>query len=168
MVGIVGIGKSFIRYHRLSTVCNCRIHVIQCALLKFKCLFTSVAKTPKITERGILRPPHKMTAPCSLHHFMHPHSDSGKHCNHEESDHRKELRALRWGTYNIRHPEFFRQFVHERELKRRRDGENLEQRSFFGNVVSIVGILWSWTYFTCRRGELSGRGGRKVRISLDF
>ena len=34
----------------------------------------------------------------------------------------------------------FRQFVHERELKRRRDGKNLEQRPFFG-AVKVFGTL---------------------------
>jgi len=34
----------------------------------------------------------------------------------------------------------FRQFVHERELKRRRDGKNLKQRPFFG-AVKVFGTL---------------------------
>ena len=34
----------------------------------------------------------------------------------------------------------FRQFVHERELKRRREDENLEQRSFF-EAVKMFGTL---------------------------
>ncbi|KAF5416361.1 MAG: hypothetical protein C5S49_04835 [Candidatus Methanogaster sp.] len=35
----------------------------------------------------------------------------------------------------------FRQFVHERELKRRRDGKNLEQRPFFVAVKAFATLM---------------------------
>jgi len=49
-----------------------------------------------------------------------------------------DVKYVAWLKSNM---SIFRQFVHERELKRRRDGENLEQRPFFGAVKAFATLM---------------------------
>lgn len=49
-----------------------------------------------------------------------------------------DAKYMAWLKSNM---SIFRQFVHERELKRRRDGENLEQRPFFGAVKVFATLM---------------------------
>jgi len=49
-----------------------------------------------------------------------------------------DVKYMAWLKSNM---SIFRQFVHERELKRRRDGENLEQRPFFGAVNAFATLM---------------------------
>ncbi len=55
-----------------------------------------------------------------------------------------DVKYMAWLKSNM---SIFRQFVHERELKRRREEENLEQRTFFEAVKAFSTVMVGIDFF---------------------